>query len=135
MSADKVVLIVDDDKAVLETMQMLLQGKGGFAVHCAVGTTGAAACLDAHECVDVIVADMILAGKSTGADVCETGRRLHPQAGLVIISADPLADVAKLPERSVFLRKPFGGNDLIDAIGQALVLARWSPLNEQRQSI
>ena len=134
MNADKVVLIVDDDQAVLETMQMLLQGKGGFAVHSAVGTNGAAACLKAHARVDVIVADMILAGKSTGVDICDMGRRLHPQAGLVIISADPLADVAELPERSVFLRKPFGGNDLTDAIGQALVLARWSPLSEQRKS-
>jgi CheY-like chemotaxis protein len=134
MNADKVVLIVDDDQAVLETMQLLLQGKGGFAVYCAVGTTGAAACLDARARVDVIVADMILAGKSTGVDICDMGRRLHPQVGLVVISADPFADVMALPERSVFLRKPFGGNELIEAIGQALVLARGSPLSGQQQS-
>lgn len=125
MDPDNVILIVDDDQAVLETMQLLLQGKGGFTVHCAVGKMGAAACLAEHDRIDVIVADVILAGKPTGVEVCAMGRRLHPQAGLVVISADPLTDVGTVPERSVYLRKPFGGNQLVDAIGQALVLARW----------
>lgn len=134
MQADKVVLIVDDDQAVLETMQLLLQGKGGFAVHCAIGKVGASACLAGSDRIDVIVADIILAGKTTGVDVCEMGRRLHPQAGLVVISADPLSEVETVPERSVYLRKPFGGNQLIDAIGKALVLARWDGPDAQDRS-
>ena len=125
MDAEKVVLIVDDDHAVLETMQMLLEGNGGFRAYCVKGSLGASASLSAHEHFDVIVADVILAGETTGLDICNLGRRLYPQVGLVIISAEPHVGTEKLPDHSVYLRKPFGGDDLIAAIeqAQALVLA------------
>lgn len=123
MGADKVILLVDDDRAVLEAMQMLLQGRGGYVVHCAVGAAGAAAFLSRHAHVDVIVADVILAGRTTGVDLCELGRRLHPQLGLVVISADPKVEADMIPESSLYLRKPFGGDDLVAAIEQSQRLA------------
>lgn len=123
MDAERIVLIVDDDHAVLETMQMLLEGKGGFRVHCAVGSQGATRCLSAHRRVDIVIADVILAGEVTGVEICRMARRLHPQVGLVVISADPQVDLETLPEQSVYLRKPFGGDDLLRAIEQAQALA------------
>jgi CheY-like chemotaxis protein len=123
MDAEKVVLIVDDDHAVLETMLMLLEGNGGLRVYCAMGSLGATASLSAHDHFDVIVADVVLAGETTGIDVCNLGRRLYPQVGLVVISADPHIGMESLPQNSIYLRKPFGGNDLIAAIEQAQVLA------------
>ena len=119
MDAERIVLIVDDDHAVLETMQMLLEGKGGFRVYCAVGSHGATRCLSAHRRVDMVIADVILAGEVGGVEICRMARRLHPQVGLVVISADPRAEQETLPERSVYLRKPFGGDELTLAIGQA----------------
>ncbi|HEY8682277.1 MAG TPA: response regulator [Rhodanobacter sp.] len=113
------MLVVDDDHAVLETMQILLESHGGFQVHCAMGSLGATACLSAHEHFDIIVADVLLAGETTGIDVCSLGRRLFPQVGLVVISADRDSHQDDLPERSVYLRKPFGGKDLVAAIEQA----------------
>jgi len=117
MGTDKVVLIVDDDHAVLETMRMLLEGKGGFRVHCAVGF------LSKQEQVDVVIADVILAGETTGIDICELARRQHPEVGLVVISADPNTDPEAVPERSVYLRKPFGGKELIEAIERVQAFA------------
>ena len=123
MDAERIVLIVDDDHAVLETMQMLLEGKGGFRVHCAVGSPGATRCLSAHARVDIVIADVILAGEVTGVEICRMARRLHPQVALVVISADPKMDLETLPGQSVYLRKPFGGDDLLRAIQQAQSLA------------
>ena len=122
MNAERIVLIVDDDHAVLETMQMLLEGKGGFHVHCTVGSHGATRCLSAHQRVDIVIADVMLAGEISGIDICRMARRLHPQVGLVVISADPKVEQETLPGQSVYLRKPFGGDDLTQAIEQALVL-------------
>jgi CheY-like chemotaxis protein len=116
MGTEKVVLIVDDDQAVLETMRMLLEGKGGFGVHCAVGSTGASAFLSAQKHVDLVIADVILAGEITGIDICNLARRQYPDVGVVVISADPNTDLATLPQPSVYLRKPFGGRELIEAI-------------------
>jgi DNA-binding NtrC family response regulator len=120
MDAEKVVLIVDDDRAVLETMRMLLEARGGFRVHCALGATGASGHLNSHGPVDVLIADVILAGEITGIDICHMALRQCPSVGLVVISADPQIDPRDVPERSVYLRKPFGGHELIDAIGSAM---------------
>jgi CheY-like chemotaxis protein len=123
MDTDKVVLIVDDDHAVLETMRILLEGKGGFRVQCVVGSGGASHFLSTQERVDVLIADVLLAGQINGIDVCHLARRQHPDVGLVVISADPNTDDHPLPERSLYLRKPFGGKELVDAIERAQALA------------
>jgi len=132
MDTDKVVLIVDDDHAVLETMRILLEGKGGYRVKCVVGSSGASHFLSTQECVDVLIADVLLAGEINGIDVCNLARLQHPDVGLIVISADPNTDERHLPERSVYLRKPFGGKELVEAIERvqafaALGLAELTP--------
>lgn len=124
MSATRVVLIVDDDPAVLETMRILLEGKGGFEVSCALGSHGARHLMSRLDRLDVLIADVILAGEATGVDICHEAMTRHPEVALVVISADPRAEATLLPESSVFLRKPFGGYELMAAIDQAAHLAR-----------
>jgi CheY-like chemotaxis protein len=119
MLTDTVVLVVDDDHAVLEAMQLLLEGSGGFKVHAAVGACSAHTYLTGKDHVDVIVADIILQGDISGLDICRHGRELLPDVGLVVISADPNAHREIIPPRSVYLRKPFGGRELLDAISRA----------------
>ena len=124
MSGARVVLIVDDDPAVLETMRILLEGKGGFEVFCALGSHGARHLLGRIERLDVLIADVILAGEATGIALCHEAVSGHPQVALVVISADPRADAAVIPDDSVYLRKPFGGYELMAAIDQAGHLAQ-----------
>jgi DNA-binding NtrC family response regulator len=124
MSGARVVLIVDDDPAVLETMRILLEGKGGFEVFCALGSHGARHLMDRIERLDVLIADVILAGEATGIDMCHEAVSRHPHVALVVISADPRADAATIPEDSVYLRKPFGGYELLTAIDEAEHLAQ-----------
>ncbi|MBB5357300.1 CheY-like chemotaxis protein [Rhodanobacter sp. ANJX3] len=123
MDTDKVVLIVDDDHAVLETMRILLEGRGGFRVKCVVGSSGASHFLSTQDRVDVLIADVLLAGEINGIDVCNLARLQHPDVGLVVISADPNTDERQLPERIVYLRKPFGGKELVEAIERVQAFA------------
>lgn len=128
MAAERVVLIVDDDHAVLETMQMLLESRSGFEVHAAVGRAGCAAYLSRLPHIDVIVADVILAGTTTGIEICTQARARHPQIGLVVISADPRTEALTLPGDCIYLRKPFGGDALIEAIQQSMQPMPASPV-------
>lgn len=123
MDGKVVLLIVDDDHAVLETMRMLCDVKGGFDVHCAVGSHGAMHFLSTLETVDVLIADVVLAGETTGIEICHAARRRRPGVGLVVISADPGPGESELPERSIFLRKPFGGSELLKAIERVQAFA------------
>lgn len=124
MDATRMVLIVDDDPVVLETMRILLEGKGDFEVFCALGSHGARHLMDRIERLDVLIADVILAGEATGIDICHEAVSRHPQVALVVISADPRVDAARMPHDVVYLRKPFGACELMTAIDEARHLAR-----------
>jgi len=123
MDSKVVVLIVDDDHAVLETMRILLDVKGGFDVHCAVVSHGAAHFLSSLDIIDVVIADVVLAGEITGIEICDEARRKHPGVGLVVISADPSSNESGMPPRSIFLRKPFGGIELMHGIERVQAFA------------
>ena len=59
-----------------------------------------------------------LAGVS-GIDLCQKAIDRYPRIAVVVITADPEVHCAEIPERGVFLRKPFGGEQLLEAIGVA----------------
>jgi DNA-binding NtrC family response regulator len=115
----KTVLIVDDDDLVLESIDLLLSNAEQFRSIRALGAVGAQSHMkNAH--IDVIVADVILAGATTGIDLCRTAVERHPRVAVVVITADTEVERAEIPQRWVLLRKPFGGDDLLAAIGTAL---------------
>ncbi|MFC5525705.1 response regulator [Rhodanobacter ginsengisoli] len=123
MDTNKTVLIVDDDVLVLESIDLLVSMAEGFQSIRALGSAGAASHLE-HAHIDVIVADVILAGSMTGIDVCRKAIEHHPEVAIVVITADNEVNRSDLPERWVFLRKPFGGEQLLEAMDKAMAKAR-----------
>lgn len=119
METSKAVLVVDDDAMVLESIDLHLSAVGGFHTIMALGSTSAAEALENGR-IDVIVADVILAGHITGIDLCQKAIKRYPDVAVVVITADTEVQCAEIPERGVFLRKPFGGEQLLEAIGAAL---------------
>jgi FixJ family two-component response regulator len=119
MDTNKTVLIVDDDDLVLESIDLLLSSAKGFQSIRARGSAGAMSHMQ-HAHIDVVVADVILAGSMTGLDICEKVIECHPAVAVVVITADTEVHCAEIPQRGVFLRKPFGGEQLLGAIGVAL---------------
>ena len=120
METKKTVLIVDDDDLVLESIDLHLSATEDFQTIRVLGSAGAISHMQNAPSIDVIVADVILAGSVSGIDLCQKAIDRYPRIAVVVITADPEVQCAEIPERGVFLRKPFGGEQLLEAIGVAL---------------
>jgi len=116
----KTVLIVDDDDLVLESIDLHLSATGDFQTIRVLGSAGALSHMQNAPVIDVIVADVILAGSMSGIDICQKAIEQYPAIAVVVITADPEVHCAEIPERGVFLRKPFGGEQLLEAIEVAV---------------
>lgn len=119
MDTKKTLLIVDDDPLVLESIDLLLCMTEEFNTIRALGTTGADSHLQ-HARIDIIVADVILAGSSNGIELCRRAIERYPRIAMVVITADNEVLHSDIPSRGVFLRKPFGGQQLLDAVHGAV---------------
>ncbi len=115
----KTVLIVDDDAQVLEAIDLLLSRTEGFRSIRALGVAGASSDLQQAR-IDVLIADVILAGTVTGIELCERAIRQYPAIAIVVITADTEVHHDQIPGRGIFVRKPFGAEQLLAAIGAAL---------------
>jgi DNA-binding NtrC family response regulator len=118
MKIQPVVVVIDDDVAVLSAIEDTLEAKTDFLVRTFRTYREAVEMLNAAR-VDIIVADIILGTDATGIDVCVAAIERHPHVSLVLISADSARDHGGYPLRTVCLRKPFSATELMDAIAQA----------------
>ncbi len=128
MDTKKTVLIVDDADLVLESIDLLLSGVDDFQTIRARGSVGAISHMNQTRHIDVIVADVILAGDLSGIDVCRKAMEKCPDVAVVVITADTEVQRADVPRRGVLLRKPFGGDQLVAAIADALTRVSESPV-------
>jgi DNA-binding NtrC family response regulator len=115
----KTVLIIDDDELVLESIALLLSMTNKFETIRARGAADATLQLQSRQHVDVVIADVILAGAVSGLELCRTAIDCHPSIAVVVITADTEVHRSDVVERGVFLRKPFGADTLLAAIDQS----------------
>jgi DNA-binding NtrC family response regulator len=118
VDTNKTVLIVDDDALVLESIDLLLSAEDGYQCIRALGSRGAESHLQ-HARIDLLVADVILAGNLTGMDIARRAIERYPDIAVVIITADSDVDREEIPQRWAFLRKPFGAEQLRAAVERA----------------
>jgi two-component SAPR family response regulator len=118
MEIQPVVVVIDDDVAVLSAIEDILEAKTKFLVQTFRTYSEAMQMLSAGR-VDIVIADIILGTDATGIDVCIAAVERHPQIALILISADSARDHGGYPLRTVCLRKPFSATELMDAIAQA----------------
>ena len=115
-----IVLVLDDDPAVLSALKDSLESNSRFQLLVAQSYSVASEIIMLSP-VDVIVADVLLAGAATGIDLCYEAMKRYPKVALVLISADVESNFQSYPVRAVCLHKPFGASDLLDAIAKARV--------------
>lgn len=120
METKKTVLIVDDDDLVLESIDLHLSMTDNFQTIRVRGAAGATSHMKNAPNIDVIVADVILAGTTSGIDLCQLAIERYPGIAIVVITADTEVHRTDIPQRGIFLRKPFGGEQLLGAIEAAL---------------
>ena len=115
-SAQKTVLLIDDDHEIVSSMRAVLESKGYRIVTAADGNQGLAAA--ERENPDLIVVDMMMPKKS-GFLVIEKLKRQQMAPPMIMITANEGSRhraYAELLGVDTYLRKPFAMEKLVEAV-------------------
>lgn len=115
------VLVADDHEMMREAIVNRLEREAGFEVVGAVGDAKTLMYEYVESRPDVVVTDQYL-GELTGAEACETIRRVDPDAKILIFSAFERRDEVAAAVASGamgFVAKTVSGDALCDAIRRA----------------
>ncbi len=81
------VLIVDDDRQTLATLQAVLEG-AGFEVVCRNDLASAGQAFETHR-FDLVLTDLYLGEHDLGYDVAEQARKQRPEVPVVLLTGRP----------------------------------------------
>ncbi len=111
-------LVVDDQSGIRAIVRRILEGRG-FQVAEAGSGEEALSLLDRRrEAFDLLVTDMRMPGM-TGRDLADRVRFRHPSTRILFISGftdDPSVQAGILPDRALFLSKPFNPEQFVAAV-------------------
>jgi CheY-like chemotaxis protein len=104
-------LVVEDDWFVREDIASGFRQEGWTVLEAATGA-GALKLLRETKTIDLLITDIRLADATTGWDVAEAVRVLHPKIPVVYASGAPNNDGRRVSE-SIFLPKPMTARELM----------------------
>lgn len=107
-SFDRYALVADDDPLIRMDAQAILAG-AGFRVHAAANAEEALQILDRHgPAIRLLFTDVQMPpGPLTGFDLAWLCAKTWPQIGILVASGAMAPEPGDIPERAVFLQKPF----------------------------
>jgi FixJ family two-component response regulator len=115
-----VIAVVDDDRSVLESLEMLLVS----AEYEVRSFSSATALLDSGSLreIDCLISDVGMPGMD-GFELARTVQAARPEVPVILITGRP--DLLKrssldVPGHYRFFKKPFNGPDLLTTVGDAL---------------
>jgi CheY-like chemotaxis protein len=117
--AERLALVLEDEADVRQTLCEQLHQLGWLTLE-AVNGEQALAMLEASEDIAMLVSDLMLPGRLSGADVVSHARVHHPRVAVLMISGQDLrpANNLQLPDVEL-LRKPFTRVQLAQALRKA----------------
>ena len=108
------VLIIDDDMAVREVLQALLNQKGFRTLAAADGTSGVALYQEHRSEISVVMVDLVMPS-TPGGNVIAALRALNPTLGIIGMTGS--IDTAPPGDRHLmWLRKPSPIDEIVRAI-------------------
>ncbi|MBU1347941.1 MAG: PAS domain-containing protein [Alphaproteobacteria bacterium] len=121
MKAGQTLLLVEDDTGVAAIAMDLLRGMG-LEVETAETAPEALARLE-HRSFDVMLSDIVMPGGMTGVELARTCAERWPAMSIMLTSgyAGDDVDLALADAPWPFLRKPYSGEQLREALGDLLI--------------
>jgi CheY-like chemotaxis protein len=118
------VLVVEDEPLVAMVVEVLLRGMGHRVTACLDGNAALAAFREKE--FDLALVDLVMP-EMDGWEVCSHINRMGPEVPVILTSGKSInvEDGRKSKVRiSAVLEKPFGHQQLLDAIEEAMASAR-----------
>jgi len=109
------ILLTEDDPLLRDLLGSTLRNHGYQVLEAETGDH--ALPLLHQSCIDVLVADIVMPGELDGWSLSEQARRVHPGIAVVYSSSRP-AQTERQVSRSLYLRKPYHPDAVVDAIHQ-----------------
>lgn len=118
-STDRLILVLEDEADVRQTLCEQLHQLGYLTLE-AENSEQALALLAAAPDIDVLLSDLMLPGRLSGAEVVQYARQHYPELALLLTSGQDLrpTDNPALPDVEL-LRKPFTRAQLAQALRKA----------------
>lgn len=119
---DHEILLVEDDPAVLDALQQVLVSSG-YAVRTATDCDEAQQLFRDGISVDLLLTDIVIPGKLSGADLAQEIKDTHPDMKVVLMTGYAEGDIIS---RGIgtsdyrLLRKPVGIDKLLDTLTEVL---------------
>ncbi|MBO9403377.1 response regulator [Shimia sp. R9_3] len=118
-----VVLLVEDDSAIRETVQAQLES-AGYSV---ISAWDAGSALELHNsnAIDLLLTDVVLPGEFNGKQLAEKLTELQPSLPVVFMSGyteNAIIHHGRLDKGVTLLQKPFRKSDLLQTLSDALSL-------------
>jgi DNA-binding response OmpR family regulator len=125
------ILVVDDNKGVLEFLLLLLS-KHGLSV---VGAASGSECLEIvkSQQVDLIILDVMMTVMD-GLQVCQELKKIRPSVPVILLTArDDMMTRAAAMDLGVseFVAKPVNNRDLLNRVRTQLRSLEWDKAAEQ----
>ncbi|MFL6725073.1 MAG: response regulator [Sphingomicrobium sp.] len=117
-SSRPAALIVDDQPFVGMVASDILK-ESGFRTFHAYDASDAAAVLEEHPEIELMVTDADLPGDVTGLDLCRRVSRERPQVQLVVTTAGRCP--TDVPQGARVLRKPYATGELQTLVAKPLL--------------
>ena len=113
-----VILVVDDDRDVAETVAALLEAMG-MSVMPAYSAHDGLALLDERPDVRLVISDVRMAGVD-GFDFIRVVKHRFPAIPTLLMTGLPITDDDIIPHGALILQKPFAADELRRAVEKQL---------------
>lgn len=116
-----VVLIVDDQHDVLDSLRIIGETAPTIEILAAQGFGAATVWIEAAKRIDLLLTNIHLPDEFSGMDIARVAMAAHPKIAVVMMSTEALAPVDNLPPRFALIQKPFDISDLADHVDRAFL--------------
>lgn len=123
MSTSRPAALIVEDQPFIGLVASDILRESGFDTFHAYDASAAAAVLDEHPEIEVMVTDAQLPGEVTGLELCRQVSRERPHVQLVVTAAVPELHQTEVPSGARVLRKPYASGELRTLVAAKALLA------------